>query len=154
MKKSLIIRMIIIAAVIIGWTASMFPIREQDFLKKFESLSDKTVRKLNKSLDALTATSSLDDAKAKLDAMEDKSSKEYKALQEQYADAIKAKTYNDLQTRIASVQAESPTLSPFRVLERAAQGDVVVHVHLGMDGEHEDASLAVCPRQRRRLAGL
>ena len=36
MKKSLIIRMIIIAAVIIGWTASMFPIREQDFLKKFD----------------------------------------------------------------------------------------------------------------------
>ena len=90
MKKSLIIRMIIIAAVIIGWTASMFPIREQDFLKKFESLSDKTVKKLNKSAEALKAVGTLEEVKTKLDGMEDKSGKEYKALQEQYADAVKA----------------------------------------------------------------
>ncbi|MBO7090885.1 MAG: hypothetical protein J6W23_03805, partial [Victivallales bacterium] len=158
MKKSLIIRMIIIAAVIIGWTASMFPIREQDFLKKFESLSDKTVRKLNKSLDALTATSSLDDAKAKLDAMEDKSSKEYKALQEQYADAIKAKTYNDLQTRIASVQAESPTLSPFRVLERAAQGgenENTIHLsdYVSVPGTKDASNPIVLRYLRRKTAG-
>ena len=45
-------------------------------------------------------------------------------------------------------------LASRHVAKRAAQGDVVVHVHLGVDGEHEDASLAVCSRQRRRLAGL
>ena len=107
MKKSLIIRMIIIAAVIIGWTASMFPIREQDFLKKFDCLSEKTVKKLNKSAEAI---GSLEEVKEKLDKMEDKSSKEYKNLQEQYSDAVKAKAFNDLKTRIATVQAENPTL--------------------------------------------
>ena len=74
--------MIIIAAVIIGWTASMFPIREQDFLKKFDCLSEKTVKKLNKSAEALKAVGTLEEVKEKLDKMEDKSSKEYKTLQQ------------------------------------------------------------------------
>ncbi|MCR4573926.1 MAG: protein translocase subunit SecD, partial [Lentisphaeria bacterium] len=119
MKKSLIIRMIIIAAVIIGWTASMFPIKDQDFLKKFNTLAAKTVNKLKKSSEGI---GNLEEMKTKLDAMADKSSKEYKDLQQKYSDAVKAKTFDELQTRIETTKAENPTLSPFRVLERAAQG--------------------------------
>ena len=116
MKKSLIIRMIIIAAVIIGWTASMFPIREQDFLKKFDSLSSKTVAKLNKSAEAV---GSLEEAKEKLDKMEDKSGKEYKALQEKYADAVKRlrQEYFDTTGRMLhepeTVYSIAPSISSF-----------------------------------------
>ena len=155
MKKSLIIRMIIIEAVIIGWTASMFPIREQDFLKKFDSLSSKTVAKLNKSAEAI---GSLEEAKEKLDKMEDKSGKEYKALQEKYADAVKAKTFNDLKTRIATVQAENPTLSPFRVLERAAQGgenENTIHLsdYISVPGMKDASNPIVLRYLRRKTAG-
>ena len=155
MKKSLIIRMIIIAAVIIGWTASMFPIREQDFLKKFDSLSSKTVAKLNKSAEAV---GSLEEAKEKLDKMEDKSGKEYKALQEKYADAVKAKTFNDLKARIAAVQTENPTLSPFRVLERAAQGgenENTIHLsdYISVPGMKDASNPIVLRYLRRKTAG-
>ncbi|MBR6323457.1 MAG: protein translocase subunit SecD, partial [Victivallales bacterium] len=155
MKKSLVIRMIIIAAVIIGWTASMFPIREQDFLKKFDSLSSRTVAKLNKSAEAI---GSLEEAKEKLDKMEDKSGKEYKALQEQYANAVKAKTFNDLKARIAAVQADNPTMSPFRVLERAAQGgenENTIHLsdYVSVPGMKDASNPIVLRYLRRKTAG-
>ena len=46
MKKSLIIRWIIIALVVIGWLSAMFPIRDKDYLGEFDRISAKQLAPL------------------------------------------------------------------------------------------------------------
>lgn len=48
MKKSLIIRWIIILAVVIGWGVSIFPMKDGDFLAEFNRRAEKTIAELQK----------------------------------------------------------------------------------------------------------
>ena len=48
MKKSLIIRWIIIGAIVLGWTVSMFPIKDRDILAEFTKLAERRVAEYEK----------------------------------------------------------------------------------------------------------
>ena len=48
MKKSLLIRWAVILVILVGWCWSIFPVRDQDFLKEFNRLSKKGVAQLQK----------------------------------------------------------------------------------------------------------
>ena len=122
MKKSLIIRWAIIAVIIIGWTSSMFPIKDQDFLAKFNKLSAKQVKKYDKSRQELQEKGTLEEVRKQLEEIKDKNSKEFKKLQTQYSETVKANTFDELQKRIETIQADDEDISHFRLLERAAQG--------------------------------
>jgi SecD/SecF fusion protein len=122
MKKSLIIRWAIIAVIIIGWTSSMFPIKDQDFLAKFNKLSAKQVKKYDKSRQELQEKGTLEEVRKQLEEIKDKNSKEFKKLQTQYSETVKANTFDELQKRIETIKAEDEDISHFRLLERAAQG--------------------------------
>ena len=122
MKKSLIIRWAIIAVIIIGWTSSMFPIKDQDFLAKFNKLSAKQVKKYDKSRQELQEKGTLEEVRKQLEEIKDKNSKEFKKLQAQYSETVKANTFDELQKRIETIKAEDENISLFRLLERAAQG--------------------------------
>ena len=60
----------------------------------------------------------------------------------------------DGQLSAPSLRVRPRHFAPCHVTERAAQDGMVVYVHLGIDREHEETSIAVRPRQRCRLAGL
>ncbi len=153
MKKSLIIRWAIIAVIIIGWTSSMFPIKDQDFLAKFNKLSAKQVKKYNKSREALKEKGTLEEVRKQLEDIKDKNSKEFKKLQTEYSETVKANTFDELQKRIETIQAEDEDISPFRLLERAAQGGENENsIRLGdyvKVPSHKDASNAIVLRYLR-----
>ncbi len=132
MKKSLIIRWIIVAAVVISCTVAMFPIKDKNYLETFRKASRKQVEALELGAAELEKLGNPDELKAKMDAVEDKSSDEFKALQESYttlrnseyyAKWVKAKDYKVLWERIEAIRAKEPNLSGFMVLDRASKGD-------------------------------
>ena len=51
MKKSLLIRWIIILVIVGGWCYSIFPVKDRDFLDEFMRLSKKSVATLEKHAD-------------------------------------------------------------------------------------------------------
>ena len=63
MKKSLLIRWIIILVIVGGWCYSIFPVKDRDFLDEFMRLSKKSVATLEKHADKATATTMATDKK-------------------------------------------------------------------------------------------
>ena len=132
MKKSLIIRWAIIIVVVVSLLWAMFPIRDKDYLSQFERMSARRLSALQARAQNVLKIANPDELKAKLDAMEDKDSEEYKALQKSYSELraspdyeawVKAKDYDVLMQRVASARSEDPDISGYKALERAAQGD-------------------------------
>ena len=129
MKRSLVWRWVLNVAVIGGWTAALFPLRDRDFLKTFEKLARGPVARLEaKASKGATKAEAL---KAKLDALTDKESEAYKKLQADHdtvrADADQAKgeieAYRAMLTRAAQLRQENPEMAQYRSLEQAARGD-------------------------------
>ena len=75
MKKSLLIRWLIILVIVGGWCYSIFPVKDRDFLSEFMRLSKKTVATLEKHVEKATAL------QQKLEALPNQSGKDYEALQ-------------------------------------------------------------------------
>lgn len=132
MKKSLIIRWIIIALVVFGWLAAMFPIRDKDYLSKFDRLSAKQLTALRARSQNVLKVANPDELKAQLDGMADKESDDYKALQKRHADVlaspdyeawVKSKDYDELLRRVADIRSADQKISGYKALERAAQGN-------------------------------
>ncbi|NLE55705.1 MAG: hypothetical protein GX617_12255, partial [Lentisphaerae bacterium] len=132
MKKSLIIRWIIIALVVIGWLSAMFPIRDKDYLGEFDRISAKQLAALQARSQNVLKIANPDELKAKLDAMEAKDSDEYKALQKSYSELqaspdyeawVKVKDFAELMRRVAAVRSDDASISGYKALERAAQGN-------------------------------
>ncbi|MDQ0287930.1 protein translocase subunit SecD [Oligosphaera ethanolica] len=132
MKKSLIIRWIIIALVVIGWLSAMFPIRDKDYLGEFDRISAKQLAALQARSQNVLKVGNPDELKAKLDAMEAKDSDEYKALQKSYSELqaspdyeawVKVKDFAELMRRVAAVRSDDASISGYKALERAAQGN-------------------------------
>ena len=136
MKKSLLIRWIIILVIVAGWCYSIFPIKDRNFLDEFKRLSNKPIAILTKHAEKATAL------QEKLDAIADHNSKDYKALSEDIK-KIAAETgispkdalasWEELNARMAKLQQgldlsgkplpEDVRLSDYQIVELAARGD-------------------------------
>ena len=136
MKKSLLIRWIIILVIVAGWCYSIFPIKDHDFLDEFMRLSRKPVA---------TLTNHVEKAKGlqqKLDAITDHNSKDYQELSKDIKN-ISAETgispsdalanWNELNQRINLLKngkdlsgnplPDGMALSDYQAVELAARGD-------------------------------
>ncbi|MBQ4480801.1 MAG: protein translocase subunit SecD [Victivallales bacterium] len=136
MKKSLLIRWIIILVIVGGWCYSIFPIKDRNFLDEFRHLSNKPIATLTKHAEKATAL------QEKLDAIADRNSKDYKALSEDIKN-IAAETgispkdalesWDELNARMEKLQQgldlsgnplpEGVRLSDYQIVELAARGD-------------------------------
>ncbi len=95
MKKSLIIRWVIIAIVILVWTLAMFPIKDKDYMSIFRKLSAKTVAELQaKGAEFEKANGNPADIIKKLGQATDKNSQEYKDLAEKLETLRKAENFD------------------------------------------------------------
>lgn len=81
MKKSLIVRWSIIAVVILVWTIAMFPLKDGDYLSKFDKLSAEQVAKAQNGAKLLLAKGNPEELRSKSEAVADKGSQEYKDIQ-------------------------------------------------------------------------
>ena len=95
MKKSLIIRWVIIAIVLVVWIVAMLPIKDKDYLTTFDKLSAPTVAKLKAGSNALLAQGNPEEIDQKLRAITDTSSDEYKTLSAKLQDLRTAPTFDD-----------------------------------------------------------
>ncbi|MBQ7650264.1 MAG: hypothetical protein IJS15_04850, partial [Victivallales bacterium] len=84
MKKSLIIRWVIIALVILVWIWAIFPIKDKDFRGMFEKVSRKNVAKLQTEAKAFIDAKKVDPAELikKVSTIEDQTSQEFKDASE------------------------------------------------------------------------
>ena len=80
MKKSLIIRWVIIALVILVWIWAIFPIKDKDFRSMFEKVSRKNVAKLQTEAKAFIDEKKVDPTELikKVNSIEDQTSQEFK----------------------------------------------------------------------------
>jgi SecD/SecF fusion protein len=164
MKRSLTWRWVLNIAVIGGWIAALFPLRDRDFLKTFEKLSRGSVAKLEAK--AAKSDSEAKALQAKLDAMTDKESEAFKGLQ---ADREKARleaeqakaaadAYPALLARAAELRAKNPELAQYRSLEQAARGDetqtrVKLSAYIAVPGAPTASNKRVLKYVRDRAAG-
>ena len=79
MKKSLIIRWAVILVIVIGWTLSIFPMKDKDFLVEFNNRAKKSVAALQKKAERAEVL------KEKLDGIADKNSQEYLSVSKDLA---------------------------------------------------------------------
>ncbi len=136
MKKSLIIRWAIILVIVIGWTLSIFPMKDKDFLAEFNRRAAKTVAVLQKKAERADAL------EAKLASIADKNSNEYASTVKDLAataatTGISAKEalaqWDELNKRIGLLSsgkdlngnpvADQVKLSGYKLVELAARGD-------------------------------
>ena len=136
MKKSLLIRWIIILVIVGGWCYSIFPVKDRDFLDEFMRLSKKSVAILEKHADKATAL------QQKLEALPTQSGKDYEALQADIqkiaaetgeAPSLALDSWRMLSERIEKLSngqdlagnplPEGTVLSPYQIVELACRGD-------------------------------
>ena len=136
MKKSLLIRWIIILVIVGGWCYSIFPVKDHDFLDEFNRLSKKNIATLEKHAEKAVVL------QQKLDAITDKSGKDYEALQNDIknisaetgeAPSVALDNWKELSARIEKLSngqdlngnplPEGTTLSPYQIVELAGRGD-------------------------------
>ena len=136
MKKSLLIRWIIILVIVGGWCYSIFPVKDRDFLDEFMRLSKKSVATLEKHADKATAL------QQKLEALPTQSGKDYEALQADIqkiaaetgeAPSLALDSWRMLSERIEKLSngqdlagnplPEGTVLSPYQIVELAGRGD-------------------------------
>ncbi|MBQ6473347.1 MAG: protein translocase subunit SecD [Victivallales bacterium] len=116
MKKSLIIRWTVIAIVLIVWTAALFPLKDSDYLQMFRQVSATNVERIEAGAKSLLAKGDPAELQRKLEAATDKSTDEYKALNEKY-EALRKDgdyanwrawaDYQELNTRLALIKHKS-----------------------------------------------
>ena len=113
MKKSLIVRWIIIAAVLLVWGLAMLPLKDRNLIKVFEDKAAKTVSKLEAEAAAFKGDP---DALRETIAKADKSSEEYKKAVEELEKMLsdeayiawrKVRDYKELQRRLALIDRKS-----------------------------------------------
>ena len=143
MKKSLIIRWIIILVFVLGWIYSMFPIKDQDFLAAFKAKAEKNVDKYRQQAESAQFM----ELKEKRAAIEDKTSKEFKEadaklnelvdsygnVTQDYPDVL-VERYNKLMARIDNItsgkkmdgtplEEGAPRLEGYQAVVTAMHGD-------------------------------
>lgn len=131
MKKSLIIRWAIIGVIVLGWTLSMFPIKDRDILSEFTKLAEEQVESYESYAKQAEALGGKEKVLEQLRAIDDKSSSEYMELLKAYNADTKLATYKELQERIDALVKELPedldaderSRMSYRLLERAAGTD-------------------------------
>ncbi len=138
MKKSLIIRWAVILVIVIGWTLSIFPMKDKDFLVEFNNRAKKSVAALQKKAERAEVL------KEKLDGIADKNSQEYLSVSKDLA-ATAANTgisasqaldeWKELNRRIDCLREGKDldgnpvsdenriALSSYKLVEMAAHGD-------------------------------
>lgn len=141
MKKSLIIRWIVILVIVLGWSWSLFPIKDRDYLSEFKKVTAGPVAALRKQAEGLSALGDPQAMKARLDAIEDKTGDEYKKASAEYAELLsspayeaklKADDYDELWRRIEAIRAADKTVSGYKAVELAARGTADSYaIHLG-----------------------
>ena len=72
MKKSLIIRWVIIALVLLIWIWAMLPLKDKDYLKTFDKLAAPNVEKLHAGRDALLKMGNPEEISEKMRATKDR----------------------------------------------------------------------------------
>ena len=115
MKKSLIIRWAVILVIVIGWTLSIFPMKDKDFLVEFNNRAKKSVAALQKKAERAEVL------KEKLDGIADKNSQEYLSVSKDLA-ATAANTgisasqaldeWKELNRRIDCLRGQGPQRQP------------------------------------------
>ena len=128
MKKSLIIRWIIIGAIVLGWTVSMFPIKDRDILAEFTKLAERRVAEYEKDARVLEEKGGKEKVAEQLRAISDKSSSEYLELLRAYNAPERIANYQELKKRLdaelkalpESLSAEDRAKMSYRILEKAA----------------------------------
>jgi SecD/SecF fusion protein len=132
MKKSLIIRWVVIALVVFSLLSAMFPIRDKDYMGQFERMSAKSLSALRVRAEDVLKVGNPDELKAQLDQLDSKEGEEYEALQKSYSDLqalpdydawIKVKDFDELMRRVTEQLAEDSDISGYKALERASQGN-------------------------------
>ena len=116
-------------AIVAGWTAALFPLRDRDFLKTFEKAARGPVAKLEAKASKGSANATA--LQAKMDAITDKESEAFKKFKIEHekvrADADKAKAdveaYHAVLARAERLRQETPDLAQYRSIEQAARGD-------------------------------
>lgn len=129
MKRSLVWRWVLTVAVVGGWFAALFPLRDRDFLVTFNKLANSAVSKLESKATKLGGEA--DALKAKVDASADKESDAFKKLQSEYltvrgdADQAKAQldAYRGMLARAEQMRRENAELAQYKSIELAARGD-------------------------------
>ena len=138
MKKSLIIRWVIILAIVLGWGLSIFPMKDKDFLTEFQRRAAKGVAVLQKK------AQKAGELEKKLEATE---SKDYAKVSEELQDTLAATgitaeqaltEWAELNRRIENFKqkkdfdgnplpADEASYSGYKLLETAARGDFAQH---------------------------
>ncbi len=140
MKKSLLIRWLIILLVIFAWGMAMFPITDRDYVTEFKTLASKQVEKYRRQAEKVPTVIKAEELQKQLTALSDKESQEYQDLQAEYQKLSTSaeylaesklpenktrKYYSDYQElweRVASIQTEHPNVSGYKAVEIAAAG--------------------------------
>ena len=167
MKKSLIIRWCIIGAIVLCWTVSIFPIKDRDILDEFMKLSKVQMKEYEAQAKELEAAGGRDAVLKKLQAVEDKSSKEYMSLLKIYRSDEKIKNYKELTDRIdalvkalpADISASDKSKMSYRLLEKAAGTDdgkrarISLNDYIKISKNERTSNANVLRYLRRRTAG-
>lgn len=106
MKKSLIIRWCVIAVVVLAWTASMFPIRDRDYLTEFRKQVKPQLAKLQAQAANLPMHAKAKQMRQELAAIVDHQSEDYLTRQKEL-DALNVSA--EIQSR---KQASGPRCLP------------------------------------------
>ncbi|NOY82372.1 MAG: protein translocase subunit SecD [Kiritimatiellaeota bacterium] len=128
MKQSLIWRSILVVAVLGAWFASLFPLRDRDYMAEFRKFAEPQVAEYKSTRES--AAAEVKALEAKLAKIKDKDSKAYKKLVEKKKEAEARlgaakraiEDYQLLQERIKKISAKNPTRPPYLVLKEAAMG--------------------------------
>ena len=128
MKSSLVWRFAVIGLVIAGWTYSLFPIKDQDYIAEFQELARPKIASYQKQI--AKAEKKVGKLQATMDVAEDKASENYKKLQaekvELDATATTAreliKQFDDLLVRTEKELEKNPNFAPYMALRDAAKG--------------------------------
>ena len=131
MKKSLIIRWIIILLVVVSWTWSIFPIKDKDYLVEFKKMAQDEVQKLEKKSLKLEKLCKIETFKKQMSAARKESDNAYQKfiadhqdvlLSDAYVAQMKIDEYQELWKRVDEIKKDEPKISGFKAIEIAAKG--------------------------------
>ncbi len=129
MKRSLVWRWVLTVAVMVGWFAALFPLRDRDFLATFDKQTRSSVAKQESKVTKLGGEAAA--LKAKVDASTDKESEGFRQQQSEYlkaqaaADLAKAEleAFRGMLVRAEQMRQDTPELAQYKSIEQAARGD-------------------------------
>lgn len=119
MKKSLIIRWVVILAVVIGWTLSIFPMRDRDFLAEFNRIAQKSVASLEQKAEKAKAGSAAADLLATTGISAEQALADWAELNRRIECLKNGQDFDGK----AVDSKDHVEYSPYKLVEVAARGD-------------------------------